>query len=43
MATLGFSRASFVCFSEYERQEDWLWGIEEALQYFGGVPKETAI
>lgn len=40
MATLGFSRASFVRFSEYEKQEDWLRGIEEALQYFGGVPKE---
>lgn len=40
VATLGFSRASFVRFSEYEKQEDWLRGIEEALQYFGGVPKE---
>ncbi len=40
VATLGYSRASFVRFSESERQEDWLSGIEAALHYFGGVPKE---
>lgn len=40
VATLGYSRATYVCFSEYERQEDWLAGIEGALHYFGGVPKE---
>ena len=40
VATLGFSRVSFVRFSEYEKQEDWLRGIEEALQYFGGAPRE---
>lgn len=40
VATLGFSRATYVRFSEYERQEDWLSGIESALHYFGGVPKE---
>lgn len=40
VATLGYSRASFVRFSSHERQEDWLMGIEAALQYFGGVPKE---
>ena len=40
VATLGFSRASYVRFSEYEKQEDWLEGIEGALNYFGGVPKE---
>lgn len=40
VATLGFSRATFVRFSEHERQEDWLQGIEEACQYFGGVPQE---
>jgi len=28
VATLGFSRATYVRFSEYERQEDWLSGIE---------------
>lgn len=40
VATLGFSRASYVRFSEHERQQDWLLGIEAALHYFGGVPKE---
>lgn len=41
VATLGYSRASYVRFSTHERQEDWLLGIEEALHYFGGVPKEV--
>lgn len=41
VATLGYSRASYVRFSTHERQEDWLFGIEEALHYFGGVPKEV--
>jgi transposase len=40
VATLGYSRATFVRFSEFERQQDWLTGIEEALRYFGGVPRE---
>ena len=40
VATLGYSRASYVRFSEYEKQEDWLAGIEGALHYFGGVPKD---
>ncbi|MFA5679270.1 MAG: IS21 family transposase [Pseudomonas sp.] len=40
VATLGFSRATYVRFSEHERQEDWLSGIGEACQYFGGVPQE---
>lgn len=40
VATLGYSRASYVRFSEYERQDDWLTGIEAALHYFGGVPRE---
>jgi transposase len=39
VATLGFSRATYVRFSEYEQQADWLTGIEEALHYFGGVPR----
>lgn len=41
VATLGYSRATYVRFSEYERQEDWLTGITEAFQYFGGVPREV--
>jgi transposase len=40
VATLGYSRASYVRFSTHERQEDWLTGIKEALQYFGGVPQQ---
>jgi DNA replication protein DnaC len=40
VATLGFSRATYVRFSEHERQEDWLSGIEGALNDLGGVPKE---
>lgn len=41
VATLGYSRACYVRFSAHERQEDWLLGIEEALHYFGGVPKDV--
>ena len=41
VATLGFSRSSYVVFSEQERQEDWLSGIEESFHHFGGVPKEV--
>jgi transposase len=40
VATLGYSRACYVYFSEYEKQEDWLTGMEGALNYFGAVPKE---
>ena len=40
VATLGNSRASYVRFSQYEKQADWLAGIEGALHYFGGVPEE---
>ena len=40
VATLGYSRATYVRFSEHERQEDWLDGICGALQFFGGVPKQ---
>lgn len=40
VATLGYSRASFVRFTQHERQDDWLEGIEAALDYFGGTPKE---
>ena len=39
VATLGYSRATYVRFSQHERQADWLLGIEEALAYFGGVPR----
>jgi transposase len=39
VATLGYSRATFVRFSDNEQQDAWLTGIREALQYFGGVPR----
>lgn len=41
VATLGYSRTTYVRFSEHERQDDWLTGITEAFQYFGGVPREV--
>ncbi len=41
VATLGYSRATFVRFTERERQEDWIEGLEEAFEYFGGVPQEV--
>lgn len=40
VATLGYSRASFVRFTQSEKQDDWLAGIESACDYFGGVPRE---
>ncbi len=40
VATLGFSRSSFVRFTASEKQTDWLTGIEMALIHFGGVPRE---
>lgn len=40
VATLGYSRSSFVHFTTSEKQDDWLTGIELALTYFGGVPRE---
>jgi len=39
VAELG-SRATYVRFSEHERQEDWLAGIEAALYYFGRVRED---
>lgn len=43
VATLGYSRASYVRFSQYERQDDWLTGIREAFHFFGGVPKHLLL
>lgn len=40
VATLGHSRASYVRFSQYEKQADWIAGVEGALHYFGGVSEE---
>jgi transposase len=41
VATLGYSRASFVRFSEREDSEAWLTGLREAFVYFGGVPEDA--
>jgi len=40
VATLGYSRRSFVMAFVHERQSSWLTGIEESFRYFGGVPQE---
>ena len=37
VATLGYSRASYVRFTHNEQQADWIEGIQGALEYFGGV------
>lgn len=39
VATLGFSRASFVRFSAREDSPAWCQGLELAFEYFGGVPR----
>ncbi len=40
VATLGYSRATYVRFCEREDSEAWLTGIREALIFFGGVPQD---
>lgn len=40
VATLGYSRASYVHFFDNERNASWLHGIKEAFHYFGGVPRK---
>lgn len=41
VATLGYSRAAFVLFSEREDSAAWLQGLREAFFYFGGVPEHV--
>lgn len=41
VATLGYSRACFVRFSEREDSAAWMNGLREAFAYFGGVPEEV--
>jgi transposase len=41
VATLGYSRATFVLFSAREDSQAWLTGLREAFAYFGGVPGEA--
>lgn len=40
VATLSYSRATYVHFSQHEDSQAWLEGIREAFHYFGGVPHE---
>ena len=40
VASLGYSRASYVHFYDNERSESWIDGIKRACDFFGGVPKE---
>jgi transposase len=41
VATLGYSRATFVHFYDHERSEAWLDGLRRAFDFFSGVPKEV--
>ncbi len=41
VATLGYSRASFVRFSEREDSNAWMQGLREAFAYFDGVPLDV--
>ena len=41
VATLGYSRASYVHFFDNERSESWLTGLRQSFDFFGGVPKEV--
>jgi transposase len=43
VATLSYSRRSYVALFLHERQSAWLQGIEGALRHFGGVPQELLI
>jgi transposase len=41
VATLGYSRATFVRFTHSEQFVDWRDGLIAAFDYFGGVPREV--
>lgn len=41
VATLGYSRATYVRFSEREDSAEWLTGLREAFAFFGGVTEEV--
>ena len=40
VATLGYSRASFVYFYDNERADTWIDGLKRSFEFFNGVPKE---
>ncbi|HDT2999495.1 TPA: transposase [Proteus mirabilis] len=41
VATLGYSRAYYVKFFDNERASTWQQGLEEAFDYFGGLPQQV--
>jgi len=41
VATLGYSRASYVRFYDHERTDAWVDGLRHAFDFFGGVPREV--
>lgn len=41
VATLGWSRATYVVFSRREDSAAWCAGIEKALHFFGGTPRKV--
>ena len=43
VATLGYSRRSYVAVFNHERQSAWWQGIEGAFHYFGGRPRELLL
>lgn len=43
VATLGYSRRTFVMMFLHERQSAWLHGLEGAFRHFGGVTQELLI
>lgn len=43
VATLGYSRRTYVALFLHERQSAWLQGLEGAFRHFGGTPREVLI
>ncbi|TMP28582.1 IS21 family transposase [Pseudoalteromonas rubra] len=41
VATLGYSRASYIQFFDNERAESWQQGLKAAFDYFSGVPQQV--
>jgi transposase len=43
VATLGYSRRTFVALTLHERQSAWLHGLEGAFRHFDGLPHEVLV
>ncbi len=43
VATLGYSRRTYVAMFLHERQSAWLQGLEDAFRHFGGMTREVLI